>query len=293
MTKKDKFGRTIVKKLLPRDKIEEMAELVRYDRDISENTVLHLAIINGGDPELVEYLLRFSNVNAINNGGLRATDIAAPSAFKNESHFNKITAIFEEARGSRSLIGNSRPLNSMGFKQESTIFEKIMDVDTLVASLIATITFAAIFTVPGGIDDKDSETDHPHTGVAQMVFKTLFQVFLFSDSLAMFSSLSVVIAWLFRERLETKLFADHSLLAKLSVLSLGTSIICTGLAFLNATILITVPRNSKEMKDHHEYELLLWGEIFTAFLAPALSLITLSILWTIEYNFKATVEIQA
>ncbi|XP_057838827.2 ankyrin repeat-containing protein ITN1-like [Cryptomeria japonica] len=284
----------IVKKLLPQDKTAEMAELLKYDRDISGNTLLHLAIINGGDPELVEYLLPFVNVKAINNEGFRAIDKAAPATF------TKITGILKEVGGSRSFIANSRPLNSMEFKQESTVPEKILDVDTLVASLIATVTFAAIFTVPGGIDEDDNGTAptssaaaSTHTGVARMVLQTLFKVFLFSDSLAMFSSLSVVIAWLFRERLQTKLFADHSLLPKLSVLSLGTSIISTGLAFLSATILVTIPRNSKKMDDHYEYELLLWGEILTAFSAPALSLILLSILWAIEYNFKATVEIQA
>ncbi|XP_057818430.2 ankyrin repeat-containing protein At5g02620-like [Cryptomeria japonica] len=181
----------IVKKLLPQDKTSEMAELLKYDRDISGNTLLHLAIINGGDPELVEYLLPFVNVKAINNEGFRAIDKAAPATF------TKIREILKEVGESRSFIANSRPLNSMQFKQESTIAEKILDVDTLVASLIAAVTFAAIFTVPGGVDEDDSGTAptpsnaaSTHTGVARMVLQTLFKVFLFSDSLAMLSSLS-------------------------------------------------------------------------------------------------------
>ncbi|GLJ27982.1 hypothetical protein SUGI_0549530 [Cryptomeria japonica] len=107
----------------------------------------------------------------------------------------------------------------------------------------------------------------------------------------MFASLTVVIAWLFRERLQTKLFADHSLLTKLSVLSLGISIVSTGLAFLSATILVTIPRD--DINNHGEYKPLLWGEILIAFSAPALSLILLSILWAVEYNFNATLDIRA
>ncbi|XP_057815119.1 ankyrin repeat-containing protein NPR4 [Cryptomeria japonica] len=300
----------IVKKLLPQDKIEEMAELVRYDRDISGNTLLHLAIINGGDPELVEYILPFVNVNAINNDGLRAIDKAPLATFQNEPCFTKITWIVEEAGGSRSFIGNSRHSNSVDFKQESNGIHKIMDVDTLVASLIATITFAAIFTVPGGTYNNDSGTGgksaraataHGHSGdvstnngIARLTLNTLFQVFLFSDSLAMFASLTVVIAWLFRERLQTKLIADRSLLANLTVVSLGTSVVSTGLAFLSATILITIPPSKyADVENSGKYRLLFWGEILTAFSAPALSLIFLSTLWTIEYHFKATVEFRA
>lgn len=259
--------------------------------------------------QLVEYLLPFVDVNAINSEGFRAIDKVDPAAFENESNSTKITRIVEEVRGSRSFIGSSRPSNSVHFKQESKGIEKIMDVDTLVASLIATITFAAIFTVPGGInDDKDSGINSKtgrvaparghsgdvstHSGIARLTLNTLFQVFLFSDSLAMFASLTVVIAWLFRERLQTKLIADRSLIAHLSVLSLGTSVVSTGLAFLSATILITIP-SPNNSENRGKYRLLLWGEVFTAFSAPALSLIFLSILWAIEYHLKATVEIRA
>ncbi|GLJ27965.1 hypothetical protein SUGI_0549210 [Cryptomeria japonica] len=263
----------MVKKLLPQNKREEMADLVKYDRDMYGNTLLHLAALNQVDPELVEYLLPFVNLDAINNEGRSAFDIhiaAAAATSKNEPKFTKITDILKGHGASE------RSLKSVDFKQESYANEKIMDVDTLVASLIATITFAAIFTVPGGIDDKDCGNYNEHSGaaptpggdgcgVARMALKTLFQVFLFSDSLAMFASLTVVIAWLFRERLQTKLIADRSLLAKLSVLSLGVSIISTGLAFLSATILVTVPRDDKKNNNRSEYDSLLWAiSMFTA-----------------------------
>ncbi|KAH9304505.1 hypothetical protein KI387_008909 [Taxus chinensis] len=280
----------VVRKIiLFQNNTEEVAKMVSYDRDISGNTALHLAAINGVDPQLVGFLLSFPNikVNAINSEGLSAIDVAA----KDNPNSVQIISILEDAGASRSFIGHSDPRQSMDSKQENSGDQKIMDVDTLVASLIATVTFTAIFTVPGGIDEKDLK----HQGVARRALETLFQVFLFSDSLAMFASLTVVIAWLFRERLQSKLIADRSLLANLSVLSLGTSIISTGLAFLSATILVTIPHNYNNMKNRHdakEYRLLLGGEIFTAFFVPSLALGFLTVLWVIEYYFKATVEIQ-
>jgi hypothetical protein len=58
---------------------------------------------------------------------------------------------------------------------------------SLVAILIATITFAAAFTLPGGYsNDAGSE------GLPIMSRKVAFQAFLISDSVAMFSSLAVV-----------------------------------------------------------------------------------------------------
>ncbi|GLJ27974.1 hypothetical protein SUGI_0549360 [Cryptomeria japonica] len=292
----------IVKMLLK--EMVKLEEMVKHDdRDISGNTLLHLATINGVDPELVRYILPFLNVDAINNEGLRAIDVATPATYRDESKFTEIRRILEDQGASRSSVGNPRTPNSMDLKQGSNVSEKIMDMDTLVASLIATITFAAIFQIPGGIDDKGSGADDKHsapapapggdgTGVARMALETLFHVFLFSDSLAMFASLTVVIAWLFRQRLQTKINEEGSVLAKLSVLSLGISIVSTGLAFLTATILVTVPRHFKKMKDRDEYNLLLWGEILTAFAAPAVFLILLSIFWAIQYNFNATGKIR-
>ena len=57
---------------------------------------------------------------------------------------------------------------------------------SLVAILIATITFAAAFTLPGGYS-----TDAGAEGLPMMARKAAFQAFLISDTLAMCSSLAV------------------------------------------------------------------------------------------------------
>ena len=57
---------------------------------------------------------------------------------------------------------------------------------SLVAILIATITFASAFTLPGGYS-----TDAGAEGLPMMARKAAFQAFLISDTLAMCSSLAV------------------------------------------------------------------------------------------------------
>ena len=59
----------------------------------------------------------------------------------------------------------------------------------LVATLVATVTFAAGFTVPGGNDDSD-----PHKGMAKFLQHHLFQAFVISNTIAMYSSVTVVVA---------------------------------------------------------------------------------------------------
>ncbi|KAH9304486.1 hypothetical protein KI387_008890 [Taxus chinensis] len=286
----------VVQKLLHENEDEVKAKMVSYDYDIWGNTALHLAAMNGVDPQFVEYLLSFPgvNVNRLNNKGMSPFDMASAAENQEKPNFCKIASILKDAGATQSLICHSRSSlppwqsqqinNQIGGVEEN----KILDVDTLVASLIATVTFAAIFQVPGGTR-KDS-------GLANMSSQRVFHVFLFSDCLAFFASMTVVIAWIFRERVQTKLVADRSALAKLSMLSLGTSIVSTGLAFLSATILVTVPRDLESLDKKHdkqEYQMIFAVEMMITFLAPLLALVFLSLAWMFEYNFRATNERQA
>lgn len=65
---------------------------------------------------------------------------------------------------------------------------------TVVAVLIATVAFAAIFTVPGQYADEPSDISaEVSLGEANIAPKPLFTVFLIFDSLALFISLAVVV----------------------------------------------------------------------------------------------------
>ncbi|KAL3624768.1 hypothetical protein CASFOL_031436 [Castilleja foliolosa] len=61
----------------------------------------------------------------------------------------------------------------------------------LVATLVATVTFAAGFTMPGGYNTTSGSSD---LGMATMSRSRVFRVFVFCDTLAMYSSILVAVA---------------------------------------------------------------------------------------------------
>ncbi|GLJ27973.1 hypothetical protein SUGI_0549340 [Cryptomeria japonica] len=275
----------VVQKLLSPFQPTKIVKLVSYDRDISGNTALHLAAKNGVDPQLVEYLISLSGVkvNAINNDGQSALDIAAGTETDNDCNFSRIAMVLKDQDAKHSFILHSKASRRLKESkiQNNSNNENVMSVDTLVASLVATVTFAAAFQVPGGTN-KDKDTN--------MALETLFQVFLFSDCLAFFASITVVMAWIFRERLQEKLTVDRSPLTKISLLCLELSVISAALAFVSAIILATIPRNLEKHKDKNfkEYQLIFGDEILTASLAPTVAIILLTLVWTFKYYFRTT-----
>ncbi|KAH7843914.1 hypothetical protein Vadar_022306 [Vaccinium darrowii] len=66
-------------------------------------------------------------------------------------------------------------------------FKPFINTIILVATLIATVTFAAAFTMPGGFD-----TSADNLGVATLVKKAALKVLILSDTFAMGCSIVVV-----------------------------------------------------------------------------------------------------
>ncbi|XP_059629856.1 protein ACCELERATED CELL DEATH 6-like [Cornus florida] len=65
---------------------------------------------------------------------------------------------------------------------------KISDNNLIVATLVATVTFAAGFTIPGGYDGNDG----PNQGMAVLIRQTAFNVFVVADAIAMIFSIKAV-----------------------------------------------------------------------------------------------------
>lgn len=65
--------------------------------------------------------------------------------------------------------------------------------NTVVAVLIATVAFAAIFTVPGQYVDSESPSPELTIGEANIAHQTPFMIFFIFDSMALFISLAVVV----------------------------------------------------------------------------------------------------
>nr|GFB71423.1 ankyrin repeat-containing domain, PGG domain protein [Tanacetum cinerariifolium] len=58
----------------------------------------------------------------------------------------------------------------------------------VVAALIATIVFAAAFTVPGGYGQSNDQTSNQINGVPVFHSKATFMVFVVADAISLFSS---------------------------------------------------------------------------------------------------------
>lgn len=97
---------------------------------------------------------------------------------------------------------------------------------TVVAVLFATVAFAAIFTVPGGNDEK---------GVAIVVHALSFKVFFIFNAIALFTSLAVVVVQITLVRGETK--AERRVVEVINKLMWLASV-CTTVAFISSSYIV-------------------------------------------------------
>ncbi|KAL7219230.1 hypothetical protein ACSBR2_012332 [Camellia fascicularis] len=113
----------------------------------------------------------------------------------------------------------------------------------LVATIIITVTFAAGITVPGGYDD--SET---HKGMALMVKKSAFQVFVIANAVAMYSSIIVAVLLIWAQlgdlnlirvslKLASPLFGGALMMVAISFMT-GVYLVVSNLNWLSYVILI-------------------------------------------------------
>ncbi|KAF2320692.1 hypothetical protein GH714_030086 [Hevea brasiliensis] len=92
-------------------------------------------------------------------------------------------------RGRRLIQLRSRERLSIIDDESISRFKKTSESHQIVATLIATVTFAAGFTVPGGY----SNNNGPDEGTAILTRRSAFKTFLVTDTLALALSISVVL----------------------------------------------------------------------------------------------------
>ncbi|XP_019094360.1 PREDICTED: protein ACCELERATED CELL DEATH 6, partial [Camelina sativa] len=204
------------------------------EQDANGNTPLHLATKNW-HPNVVSMLTWNTEVNlkALNNGGFTALDIAEKK-FNNDYILRRrltwMALISAGAPNGPKLI----PLKmSKNKKSEWGYTDKFKDrINTLMvtATLVATVTFAAGFTLPGGYI-----SSAPDLGMAVLVKRTAFKVFLLCDSIAMLSSMVTIMALIWAQ-LGDVVLIEKAFLVALPLLA--TALVSMTVAFMAGVSLV-------------------------------------------------------
>jgi Domain of unknown function len=104
---------------------------------------------------------------------------------QNES-YTLMSNLVPSAWKKRNVDVAKREINKQAIEEVESLTERYTSNTSLVAALLATITFAAAFTLPGGYISDASTAGQPIFAV-----KAAFQVFLIADTVAMCSSIAV------------------------------------------------------------------------------------------------------
>ncbi|EEF30559.1 ankyrin repeat-containing protein, putative [Ricinus communis] len=229
VTRIDKKGQTALHMAVKGQNVEVVEELINAEPssvnmvDTKGNTSLHIATRKGRS-QIVRLLLRHNETDtkAVNRTGETAFDTAEKtghpeiaailqehgvqsaknikpqatnparelkqtvSDIKHEVHYQ-----LEHTRQTRKRVqGIAKRLNKM----HAEGLNNAINSTTVVAVLIATVAFAAIFTVPGQyVDDKNDIPKGQSLGEANIAPQAPFIVFFIFDSIALFISLAVVV----------------------------------------------------------------------------------------------------
>ncbi|KAL5972795.1 hypothetical protein ACLOJK_039601 [Asimina triloba] len=167
------------------------------ETDMDGNSLLHLAAKYHHD-----YLLlllsrdRRVDMKIMNKDGRTALDLIELDPENHEiqflilKHMRYHGAVCGLRHEMPSKIEERVPRNvDMGDWNER--FKARVSTYTLVAALIATVTFAAAFTMPGGY-----KNDGPKEGAAVLVRRAAFKAFLLSNTIALCCSLIVVVCFI-------------------------------------------------------------------------------------------------
>ncbi|OWM89332.1 ankyrin repeat-containing protein At5g02620-like [Punica granatum] len=229
VTRTDKKGQTALHMAVKGQNVEVVEVLIRADPslvnmvDAKGNATLHIASRKGRS-QVVRMLLSCAETNtkAVNRSGETALDTAEKMAqpdvvaillehgvpsgrtiqpqtisaarelkqtvsdIKHEVHYQ-----LEHTRQTRKRV---QGLAKRIHKMHAEGLNNAINSTTVVAVLIATVAFAAIFTVPGQyVDDPDKIPKGQSLGEANIAPKVPFVIFFVFDSVALFISLAVVV----------------------------------------------------------------------------------------------------
>ncbi|KAI4352834.1 hypothetical protein L6164_007048 [Bauhinia variegata] len=221
----------VVKYILREKKLEKLLN----EKDKKGNTPLHSAS-KYLHPKVLLLLTRDKrvDVNLVNNFGMTARDavlqqIELPLTFRellsSEILFYAGTHLSEKGKRFAREEQSKRPQVRWIKDQTSTLM--------LVTILVATVTFAAGFTAPGGFND--SGPDMKERGVPTLINRYMFKVFIICDVVAMYSSIfaAFILLWAQLGDFHMAISATH-----FALLLVAVALVTMSTAFMAAVHLI-------------------------------------------------------
>ncbi|KAK7859444.1 protein accelerated cell death 6 [Quercus suber] len=213
-------------------------EMLINNKDRNGNTPLHLAAMRR-HPMVVSMLTWDKRVDltALNKEGKRALDIALNCNGRNPSFRQRLTwEALRYVSGPRAppgrVSGENLQWSKVGMTLRTDEYKDRTGTLLLVATLVATVTFAAAFTMPGGYKESG--------GMAKFLEKPMFHVFVISNSIAMYSAITAVVTLIWAH------LGDLNLLIaayNFSVPFLGLAITMVSLAFMAGNYLVLRDHN--------------------------------------------------
>ncbi|XP_048133983.1 protein ACCELERATED CELL DEATH 6-like [Rhodamnia argentea] len=232
-----KCGSTsVIRFILDNPKLERLINA----KDKEGNTPLHVAASQLKFPAILSLVAEeVVDIEVVNNRHLTALDIA-------DEQLAKIWTL-EAVKAPRSIYRASR--GPEGRDPWPTAIDPVRDtkpthLDRLrdkanahmvVAALVATMTFAAGFSVPGGY--KNSE---PDVGIAALLNKPMYDVFVICNTIAMYSSIIAVVLLPQTQLIE---FQVPNIFLKRAKQSLDLAIATMSVAFM-AGVYVTVSKRT-------------------------------------------------
>ncbi|KAE9454994.1 hypothetical protein C3L33_13103, partial [Rhododendron williamsianum] len=212
-------------------RISEKSELLN-EGDEEGNTPLHLAI-KENDYEKATLLSSSNSIDlgTVNKEGRTALDLCCQTDWKN-LHKQKLMWVYLTTRG--AAHGRRPNKYRVPVGEPIADLKPLINTIALVATLIATVTFAAAFTMPGGYD-----TSPDNLGVANLANKAALRAFILSNTIALCCSITAVSA------LKVAVNAGQVIQRRICIMSwvlVGLAMRGTLVAFMCGIFLVIAPK---------------------------------------------------
>ncbi|CAL9233061.1 unnamed protein product, partial [Arabidopsis halleri] len=167
--------------------LEDETKHLSVGQDVDGNTPLHLATLNWRYRSIKKLASNVKILQLRNNYGLTARGIAESVLKPNYIFHERLTLAFllnaYALKGSGSVKSLTKPSEPLDQEKSRDYVNTLL----LVAALVATMTFAAGFTIPGGFN-----SSAPHLGRATLTTDPNLLSFLLFDTLAMLTSVITI-----------------------------------------------------------------------------------------------------